>query len=130
MLKYIIFVIGIISCIIGSWSDISAYLRKEYDPIIFREKREYEDSIPKLIEYCGGILIPTIYLYCSGLYYSGFNLYVYGYFCIILVFHLLIKTILNLKCYSKTKKKRIVIETVIYDLLVSFIIICPVMFFE
>jgi hypothetical protein len=103
----IYYVIGLISSAEIVWTNISAYLRNEYDPILFRFRKGYELKVIDIIAYFGSLLplfslkIPYRYIYLLIVYSVIF----------------LTMTILNLKCYISTKRKRILIETMTFDLI-------------
>ena len=114
MRNIIIFVIGIASCIVTIWENRQAYIRGEYDPNIFRFRQGYEWKLTMLIAY-NGMIIPMFFI--------KLPIIIYLYILIIFGTLLLTINILNVKCYKKIRKKRILIYTMINDLIFIIIII-------
>jgi len=118
MLKYILIAIGFISSMINVLEDIRAYHRGEYDPIGFRLRQGYEWK-PILIIANFGTWPPIFYF----TYFNKSYVYAYIYVICLLFIPSLYRTILNFKCYSRIKRKRILIETAIMDVLFVLLVI-------
>jgi len=104
----IFFVIGIICGVFTAWEDRQAYIRGEYDTNIFRFRQGYERKFTIIIAYFG-MMLP--------MYVIDLRIIKYIYILIIFSICLLNMNILNFKCYKRIRKKRILIYTVINDLL-------------
>lgn len=115
MRNIIIFVIGITSCIVTALENRQAYIRGEYDPNIFRFIQGYEWKLTMLLA-CVGMLLPVFFI----------DLHTIEYLYILIFSGILLLTtnILNYKCYKKIRKKRIFIETIIFDPFTIILIIC------
>lgn len=116
----IFFVIGITSCIVIVWESIQAYIKGEYDPDsnIFRLRQGYEWKLTMMLANIG-IILPMAFTIFHIINY----IYIYIYILIIFGTLLLTINILNFKCYKKIRKKRILIYTIINDLLFMIFII-------
>jgi hypothetical protein len=124
----IFFVIGVTSCIVIVWESIQAYIRGEYDPntYIFRLRQGYEWKLTMMLANIG-IILPMAFTLFHIINY----IYIYIYILIIFGILLLTISVLNIKCYKKIRKKRILIYTIINDLLfIIFIIFMSSMLFK
>lgn len=117
----ILFVVGITSCIFTVREDIQAYKSGEYNPYIFRTRHGHGWKNTEFFAYVG-VIIP---IYLIEVYS-----YVYLYFLIILGIESLTTNILNFNIYKRVRIKKILIHTLIHDLLfIIFIIIVSYMQF-
>lgn len=110
----IFFVIGIISCIVSIWANRHAYIRGEYDSNIFRLRQGYEWRLTNMLA-CPGMILPMAFI--------KIPIIIYLYILIVFGTSLFTINILNVKCYKKIRKKRILIYTIISDLFFIILII-------
>jgi hypothetical protein len=118
LLKYLFLIIGVASSIVTIWSNIRAYKRNQYDPIVFRFRKRHEWKPIFIISYLGSLMPLWYFSYFAKLY--GY-LYVYGVYLLSTV--CLTITIFNFKYYNKCRRKRILIETISLDVLTVLLVI-------
>lgn len=114
LINIILFTVGLASLFINILYAVRAYQKGEYNPRIFRLRQGYEYKPMMLIAYFG--MISPINFIDSKMYKGVYTICTLGILCIFI-------NILNIKCFMKTGRKRIITETLGFDLMIIILFI-------
>ena len=111
MVQVILISISILSTIIWIGVEINSFIKETYNPLFFfRSNSNIYDTILNLLQIVPLLFLKPIH---SSLVYMALLALIVG----------MTTAILNLKSFMKTKNRRIIIETLIMDLVVVFVFI-------
>lgn len=108
------FTIGLASVFINIWYEVRAFQKDEYNPGIFRLRQGYEYKPMMLIAYFGTV-IPGFFMN-SKIYKGAYAICILGIVCTFV-------NILNMKCFIKTRRNRIITETLGLDFIIIILFI-------
>ena len=113
MRDLILIFIGLTSIGIIVKEDIKAYELGTYNPYVFRLRKDYESNVKYLLSNLGCFL-PIIAIKNTK--------YQFLCFAVIFLIFCVSKSALNFICFKKNQKWRILIETVLFDIISIFLI--------
>ena len=114
LINIVLFTVGLASVFINIQYGVRAFQKDEYNPGIFRARQGYEYKPMMLIANFGTII--PVYFINSNFYKGAYAICLLG---ILSTF----TNILNMKCFMKTGKKRIITETLGFDFIIIIILI-------